>query len=118
MIREHHQLTGEEDYRVTIPVVAPWEENPMCPKCNHCVKPRWLGWLIAATGRYAHQKQYCPGDQNSKVKVAGMNMVTQEVSAFELPTICFGIIEEHLHILCTCCGWKWLMECKTKVRRR
>ena len=111
MIHEHHAPAAGDD-RVALPAVAPWELNPECPRCGHALHPWFLEWLLLAAGKAAHQFCYCVGDQDSKVKVPGIDLRNMQPGVAEIQTLCFGVYTEHLHVMCQRCSFRWLMACK------
>ena len=106
----------QEDTMVRVARVVPWTKYPECPKCGSSLGAgNWLLRLLyAAKGNAAQNYVYCQGDQNSTVQVAGMEFRPDgpRLSVQECAVHCFGVYEEHIHLACGRCQWKWLMAVK------
>jgi hypothetical protein len=113
MITEHHEHIPD-DFRVSVAEVSPWSRFPACPKCGYALGAgyRFLRCLAAVLGLNAQTYAYCKGDQNSTVRQPALNLATGELGAHEIRVPCFGLIDEHLHLKCGRCDFRWLMQCK------
>lgn len=99
---------------ISAPKVLPWTRFPECPKCGGSLG---AGIRLAAIWRALHGEcaqaySYCAGDQNSTVRVPGLNMTTGEMGSMDIKTACFGVFHEHLHLRCGRCSFAWLMAVK------
>ena len=114
MIQEHHEDIPE-GYRVSAPVVLPWAEYPECPKCAHGLKPLFLRWWMVARGKQAQELAYCRGDLNSTMRVPAMNLAEMQFAMVEQKIPCFGVFDEHFHVTCGRCSYRWLMQCRAEA---
>ena len=113
MIREYQEHIPD-NFTVSAPAVVPWTRFPSCPKCGHTMGAGI--WLLAvwraARGECAQNYVYCAGDQNSTLKVPGLNLETGGMKVMDIRVPCFGVFTEHLHLGCGRCRFGWLMACK------
>jgi hypothetical protein len=113
MIEEAHSADFTS---LRLPFVAPWTAFPVCLKCGHQLGAgmRLVRWFYLAKGASAHRIAWCRGDQNSTVGVTEMRFGSEgaQMSVEQVNVLCFGVIEEHLHVVCGRCSYSWLMAVK------
>jgi len=95
-----------EESVVSVMAVLPYSKRPQCAKCG--LRMSWYERLVFG-GRSASSYIYCEGSVDSTRKVS--NIFGQQR---ELPTECFGVFEEHLHLECNRCSHRMLMHVKGK----
>jgi hypothetical protein len=95
--------------------VAPHQRREMvrCEACGHGTNwwDRLWAW-IRTTGVAGVDVAYCAGGKPVSQPV-GMIQAAMTGNS-EVQFVCAGVLEEHLHIRCRCCGSGWLMQCKRR----
>lgn len=126
-------------------VVQPFGDLGTCPKCGHGdpfigkaenagTVPTFpssdMPFAVIASMPSVLRRRYCPGGQEPETPATAESDVPKILSAFVgsvLPmltamngakpnlNICAGVLEEHLHVTCSNCGFEFLMATKDAV---
>lgn len=107
-----------EEALASVPKLAPFTRFPVCPKCAYELGAGvpLLRWWFAARGNSAQAFSYCKGGSDENFQIPGMQMTAEgpRLTAVNMPTLCFGVYEEHIHCKCGRCDFFWLMAVRSK----
>jgi hypothetical protein len=113
-LREQLNAGADDEQRISVQPLAPWARFPVCPKCGYSLGAGY--WLTAVwrltKGECAQRMQFCVGGMDSQMSIPGFNIEKMEPAVAQVPTLCFGIFHEHLHMQCGRCSYRWLMAVK------
>lgn len=107
---------SSDDITISVRPVVPFSRHPECPKCGHSLG--FFAWWLSATGSCAQNWGFCQGDVDSTISI---NIPIQQMfggAEAKIPTVCFGNVEEHIHIRCSRCNHLWLMAVKPPKKSR
>lgn len=93
---------ADTDLKMEVMELKPFEAWPTCQKCGLHVT--LMDRVRSSNGVASANYSYCAGSLDSTVNVS-----LPFGGKAEMSTSCFGVFEEHLHLTCNRCGFRWLM---------
>ena len=83
--------------------IQPWRELNTCPKCGERERNSW--WRRLWQRRICFRHMWCPGGRQ-----------VAEDDGEQPVSICVGVGEQHLHVVCALCGYTWLMATRDSLK--
>lgn len=113
---QQSKVESFDEMLAAVPKLAPFSIYPRCPKCAGELGagiPFLRRWL-RAHGTQAQTFVYCSGGSDEKLKVPGLHFGPEGAhpALMDVQSACWGLVQEHLHLQCGRCSFRWLMAVK------